>query len=86
MTTFTKCELLVILAEESAEVIQATTKCLRFGFSHFEPGYGLNSDTLSKELGDLLGIADELELNWEMVEAFRRTKIERAERAKAERS
>lgn len=32
MTSLTQDELLVILAEEAAEVIQAATKCIRFGF------------------------------------------------------
>lgn len=47
----TKEEILVILAEECAEVIQAASKCIRFS--------GVNNDaSLEKEIGDLLCMLD----------------------------
>lgn len=76
-------EKLVLLIEECGEVIQAATKCLRFGFTHDEPGYGVNSTKLAQELGDLVGVVDALPLDWATLTQFRRTKIARAERAKA---
>ena len=54
-------ELLVLLIEECGEVIQAATKCLRFGFNvDHGLGYGNNWRVLSSELGDLLGVVDGL--------------------------
>ena len=58
MTKLSREELLIVLIEECGEVIQSATKCLRFGFDHDEPGYGINHIQLAKELGDVLGIAD----------------------------
>lgn len=81
----TRDELLVLLIEECGEVIQAATKCLRFGWDRYEPDYGINSDVLSKEIGDLLGAAEGLPLNRELVVACCHNKIARAERAKAVR-
>lgn len=47
-------ELLEILIEECAEVIQRATKMLRFGVQEVQPGQGLNNaQRLSRELGDL---------------------------------
>ena len=79
----TRDELLVLLIEECAEVQKAATKCLRFGFDvdHLT-GYGNNRTVLSEEIGDLLGVVDELPLDTAAVEDGRATKIERAERAK----
>ncbi len=45
-----KTELLTILQEESAEVIQAVSKCFRFGLSE------RNSKDLETEIGDFLGV------------------------------
>ncbi len=53
MTTFTREELLIIVAEEAAEVVQAATKCLRFGFYRDWPGYGRNDRVLANEFGQL---------------------------------
>jgi hypothetical protein len=53
-------DLLVVLIEECAEVTKASTKCLRFGFARDEPEYGRNDVSLSEEIGDLLGVIDEL--------------------------
>ncbi len=57
----TRDELLDLLVEEAAEVIQAIQKIKRFGFDHFEPGYGVNHEKLALEIGDVLGIVDALE-------------------------
>jgi len=45
-----KTELLTILQEESAEVIQAVSKCFRFGETD------RNLDSLENEIGDFLGV------------------------------
>lgn len=69
-------EKLVLVTEEAAEVIQAATKCIRFGYDiDHNIGYGNNRDMLSKEIGDLLGILDILDLNQDLVEEARKTKI-----------
>lgn len=82
MTKLTREELLVILMEECAEVIQAASKCLRFGYDRQQEGYGINDEVLAAELGDLFGIADALPLkNW-IVETKRAAKIPKAEKAK----
>jgi len=83
MTTLTRDELLVILAEEAAEVIQAVTKCLRFGFDTIGPGdYGRNDLHLARECGQLFAVIDALDLNLELIIAGQREKIEKAEAAK----
>jgi NTP pyrophosphatase (non-canonical NTP hydrolase) len=52
-------ETLLILQEECAEVIQAISKCFRFGFHNFKPGEKLtNLQFLETELGDLLAMID----------------------------
>lgn len=79
----TRDELLVLLIEECAEVIQAATKCLRFGFDvDHGVDYGNNRLVLSREVGDLLGVAQALPLDLENIEAMRASKIARAEAAK----
>lgn len=45
---------LILLIEECSEVIQAATKCLRFGYDHYEPGYGFNDHELAKEIGQMI--------------------------------
>ncbi len=42
----TRDELLTILIEECSEIIKAATKCQRFGFDRYYPGYGINQDVL----------------------------------------
>lgn len=50
-------EALLILSEECAEVIQAISKCHRFGLDHYKPGKPLtNREHLEEELGDLLAM------------------------------
>jgi NTP pyrophosphatase (non-canonical NTP hydrolase) len=79
-------ELLIILIEECGEVIQAATKCLRFGYDRSEPEYGVNSQVLAAEVGDVFGIVDALHLDESYVETNRMSKLARAERAKRIRS
>jgi NTP pyrophosphatase (non-canonical NTP hydrolase) len=85
--SLTRDELLVLLIEECGEVIQAATKCLRFGFDvDHGTGYGNNRDALAKEMGELTAVRDELELDYgtcqKPFENGWRNKIERAEQAK----
>lgn len=80
-------ELLVLLIEECSEVIQAATKCLRFGFDvDHGTGYGNNRDALAKEMGELTAVRDELELDYgpcqKSFDSGWRDKIRRAEEAK----
>lgn len=77
-------ELLVILMEECAEVIQAASKCLRFGFTRNHPSYGDNDKVLAKELGDLFGIVQALPLDGEILQEYRDSKLKRAQKAKAQ--
>lgn len=87
MTKLTQDELLVLLIEECGEVIQAATKCLRFGFDvDHGTGYGNNCEMLAKEMGELTAVRDALELDYgSCQEPFMRgwkDKIKRAEAAK----
>lgn len=76
-------ERLGLVMEEAAEIIQATSKCLRFGFEHVGPGdYGVNHEVLAREYGDLLGIMDYLPLNQSIISLSRSTKLLRAVEAK----
>lgn len=75
----TRDENLILLIEECGEVIQAATKCLRFGFNRNWPDYGVNHEVLAAELGDLLGVSDALGLNQEIVEGARKVKLARTE-------
>lgn len=55
--------LLVCLAEESAEVVHAVCKALRFGLDHQWPGRGVhNRDALRDELRDAFRLAERLNL------------------------
>jgi NTP pyrophosphatase (non-canonical NTP hydrolase) len=57
-------EVMNILSEECAEVIQAISKCHRFGLDNFKPGKPLtNAQHLEGEIGDLLAIVDLLKSN-----------------------
>lgn len=87
-TELTRDELLVLLVEECGEVIQAATKCLRFGYDvDHGTGYGNNRDALAKEMGELTAIRDALELDdGPCAKPFLSGwlhKLERAEKAKA---
>jgi hypothetical protein len=81
----TRDELLVLLIEECGEVIQAATKCLRFGFNvDHGTGYGNNRTALSKECGDLLAVIETLPLDQITSIEAQRSKLRRAEKAKAD--
>lgn len=83
MSTLTRDELLILLIEECGEVIQAATKCLRFGYdADHGVGYGRNDVVLSREAGDLVGCLDALPLVRPEFIVSRKSKIERAEKAK----
>lgn len=83
MTELTREDLLILLVEECGEVIQAATKCLRFGFD-VDHGveYGNNKLVLSYEVGDLLAIIDALPLDRTNIEVTRQRKIAKATSAK----
>lgn len=52
-------EILLILQEECAEVIQAVSKCFRFGPDQVKPGKNqTNIQMLQEELGDLLAMIE----------------------------
>jgi hypothetical protein len=55
-------EVMNILSEECAEVIQAISKCNRFGLDNAKPGKPLtNAQHLEGEIGDLLAMVDLLQ-------------------------
>lgn len=50
-------EIFSIAQEECAEVIQAISKCFRFGLDNFKPGKPkTNREHLEEELGDLMAM------------------------------
>ncbi len=52
-------EIMNIASEECAEIIQAISKCHRFGLNNYKPGKPLtNAQHLEVELGDLLAMVD----------------------------
>jgi NTP pyrophosphatase (non-canonical NTP hydrolase) len=52
-------EVMNILSEECAEVIQAISKCHRFGLHNYKPGKPkTNCEHLEEEIGDLLAMVD----------------------------
>ena len=53
-------QLLGQLQEEGAEVIKATAKIKRFGWRRCYPGYGVNSERLAEEMGQLQAVVDEI--------------------------
>jgi NTP pyrophosphatase (non-canonical NTP hydrolase) len=77
-------EKLILLVEECGEVIQAATKCLRFGWDRNQPDYGVNHEVLAKEIGDLLGVIDALPLRRDLINMFQRAKMAKAERVRRE--
>jgi hypothetical protein len=76
-------DILILLIEECGEVIQAATKCLRFGYEHFHPDYGVNCEVLAAEVGDLLGAVDGLDLDPAFIQPNRAAKLAKAGRVKA---
>jgi hypothetical protein len=82
-TELTRDELLVVLIEEAGEVIQAATKCLRFGYNREWPGYGRNDLVLAREMGELCAIGDKLALDYFAGRKGYDEKIKRVEQYKA---
>ena len=81
-TLLTREDLLLPLMEEAAEVAKAASKCLRFGYNRNFPGYGINHRVLAMEIGQLLAVADALDLDNATLELARKHKIRDAEDAK----
>lgn len=78
----TRDEMLILLIEECGEVIQAATKCLRFGWERNWQDYGINCEVLAGECGDVLALIDALPLNRRAIERARRGKIAKADKWK----
>ena len=78
-------ETLVLLMEECAEVAQAASKCIRFGYDTKGPDqYGINRKVLASEIGDLLGVVDSLpDIDDYVVKTARNQKMRKAAKAKA---
>ena len=73
-----------ILSEECAEVVQAVSKCHRFGLDNFKPGKPLtNAQHLEGEIGDVLAMVDLLQSMGVVTEAGLNTaKIAKIEKLK----
>jgi hypothetical protein len=75
-------EVMDILQEECAEVIQAVSKVSRFGIDNYKPGKPkTNREHMEEELGDLLAMVDiMLEqgiVSWGNLEVAKQAKIEK---------
>jgi NTP pyrophosphatase (non-canonical NTP hydrolase) len=75
-------EVMDILQEEAAEVIQAVSKIRRFGMDNGKAGTDqTNKQHLEEELGDMLAMIDILMLNdvvsWSNLQRAKRAKIEK---------
>ena len=75
-------EVMDILQEEAAEVIQAVSKIRRFGMDNAKYGTGqTNKEHLEEEIGDLLAMVDILLINdmvnWGNLHRAKRAKIEK---------
>jgi NTP pyrophosphatase (non-canonical NTP hydrolase) len=75
-------QIMDILQEEAAEVIQAVSKVRRFGMDNAKHGEGpTNREHLEEELGDMLAMIDILMemdfVSWGNVNAAKRKKIEK---------
>ena len=75
-------EVLDILQEECAEVVQAVSKIRRFGIDNAKPGTEYsNREHLEEEIGDLLAMIDILQINnivsWGNLHKAKRAKIEK---------
>jgi NTP pyrophosphatase (non-canonical NTP hydrolase) len=75
-------EVMDILQEEAAEVIQAVSKIRRFGVNNAKPGTEYtNRQHLEEELGDMLAMIDILMINdvvsWANLHRAKRAKIEK---------
>lgn len=75
-------EVMDILQEECAEVVQAVSKIRRFGIDNAKPGTDYtNREHLEEEIGDLLAMIDILQINnivsWGNLHKAKRAKIEK---------
>jgi NTP pyrophosphatase (non-canonical NTP hydrolase) len=75
-------EVMDILQEECAEVIQAVSKISRFGIDNFKPGKAkTNREHLEEELGDMIAMICILEkmgvINQDALELATKAKIEK---------
>lgn len=75
-------EVMDILQEECAEVIQAVSKISRFGIDNYKPGKPkTNREHLEEELGDMLAMIDILKemnvVSWGNMEVAKRAKIDK---------
>lgn len=75
-------EVMDILQEECAEVVQAVSKIRRFGIDNAKPGKDqTNREHLEEEIGDLLAMVDILLINnivnWGNLHRAKRAKIEK---------
>ena len=75
-------EVMDILQEECAEVIQAVSKISRFGLDKLKPGKPkTNREHLEEELGDLLAMIDILHemdmVSWANLDTAKEAKIEK---------
>jgi len=78
-------EILSITQEECAEVIQAISKCFRFGLDQVKPGKSkTNREHLEEEIGDLLAmveiLVDKNIVSGESIEKAMAAKIEKLEK------
>ena len=75
-------EILLIAQEECAEVIQAISKCFRFGLDNVKPGKPhTNREHLEEELGDLIAMlnimCEQGMVNYDAVEEAARQKVQK---------
>lgn len=75
-------EILLVAQEECAEVIQAISKCFRFGLDNVKPGKPkTNREHLEEELGDLMAMmnlmCDNGLVNVDNIENAARDKVEK---------
>jgi NTP pyrophosphatase (non-canonical NTP hydrolase) len=75
-------EILSIAQEECAEVIQAISKCFRFGLDNVKPGKPkTNREHLEEELGDLMAMlnimCDKGLVNYDAIEEAARAKVQK---------
>lgn len=75
-------EAMDILQEECAEVIQAVSKCRRFGLTNIKPSKDrTNLECLEEEIGDLMAMIDILVdknvLLWDNLELAKKAKKEK---------
>ena len=77
-------EVMNILSEECAEVIQAISKCHRFGLNNIKPGKPkTNREHLEEEIGDLLAMVDILlDMNVVTTDALQQAKVAKIEKLK----